>query len=172
MTIAFIRGDDMVGPSSFISSFNALTRSRAFVPIAAGASGLAVAGTMAATLLLPHHDSADRGRANAHKGLHWNPDALLPSVEPGGARQAEWAAAVVANYDINEDGRLSAADARGAQSTWGGAPRAVAGIIARYDADASGSLDASEARGIGADIATGGLIRQGSVDQLTRSLTQ
>ncbi|MCW2924845.1 MAG: hypothetical protein JWM98_2249 [Thermoleophilia bacterium] len=164
--------------------------------IGIAAIGLAVAtvgGAAAAIALTGHHDDAGSdspvgptpspspgpsptppasSTPAPRTGVSWNPDDLLPTVAPGGAPQATWAAEVLRFHDASGDGELAAADDGGAR---GGFSRDAAGLVSaiveRYDTDGDHRLDAAEAATIGGDRAdSSGTLTKAASDSLRREL--
>jgi hypothetical protein len=138
-----------------------------------GAAAIGVAATMRDGGDIPRTTPSDGAAKGQPTGVRWDPDALLPSVEAGGARQAQWAAEAIRNLDASADGRLQAFDAEtAAAGGWGtgGPTHVINALIARYDTSGDGILDAGEATLVGADVAKDGWLSAATVDALRREL--
>lgn len=121
----------------------------------------------------PSPGPAPDPHGGAKTGISWSPDALLPDVEAGGAKQAEWAAEVLRHLDATGDGSLEHADgAASAAGGWGsqGPTGVVDALVARYDRSGDDVVDPDEAARMGADVAVDGWLSADAVARLRDDL--
>jgi hypothetical protein len=125
----------------------------------------------AAPASAPETGTSTPANAPGRTGISWSPDALLPGVAPGGAAQADWAAATLGNLDVDGDGALRADDGAAGTGAWSrDTSHIVDALISRYDAGGDGFLDADEAAGMGADVAVDGWMTADATRRLRAAL--